>query len=574
MINGGAGNDTLRIVASNTTPQQVSPSLNSVENIEFQGFGSGTTNLNLAASTGVKSISLANGNNGNLNVSGVKSIVDIGASNTTGSKLQVSYDAAVVAGLSDVQKISLKNANSKIGVDGVEIINLAVEGVNESAIEGNAITTVNVSGAGSVVIANDFNTTTTTFNASANTGGVTASFTAGGNVVATGGTGNDKFIFGAGLTVEDVVNGGAGFDTVSVNGGDYSLATSATLKGLNALTAVERVEFTGAAGTTINGGTFTNAGVTNIQFNTTGADVIDNAGSARTYEFGAVNQDDATFNMNGLSTALNIDLLGTANVAPASGTNNTVEVGNLVVNLAGTQPAGTVVAISLTSAGNFAAGQANSVNNINAASGSTVTVDGNAALKIAGATNNITINASALTGNMDVKGSATVLAEVGSIAKATLLTQGFDNITLSQGSNVVHFNSNGLDSGIIQYVGADTAAVVNGKILHDVVTGFNAGAAAGFDVLDIDGVGATYTTLAAASQAAITALSGAGATLAAAANLATNGTTAAGWTAFSFQGATYALYEGTAGAANFANADTLVELVGVKVTDLVAANFA
>ncbi|MBN9072817.1 MAG: hypothetical protein J0H34_14755, partial [Rhizobiales bacterium] len=46
------------------------------------------------------------------------------------------------------------------------------------------------------------------------------------------------------------------------------------------------------------------------------------------------------------------------------------------------------------------------------------------------------------------------------------------------------------------------------------------------------------------------------------------------WTAFTFQGHTYALFNGDGNATFDTGVDSLVELVGVHVADLTGANFA
>lgn len=608
-INGGGGNDTLRVFA--TTAVNSVPQLTNVENVEFQSFNTGGSVLNLSNAASVKTVSLVNGNS-SLQVTNAAALIDLAAANTTGGTLQATYNASTVAGTTDVQNVSLTNAsNTVVTVNGVETINLVAEGTNGNrsgnvanpdngvnAVQGDAITTVNVSGKGSVVLANAFAATTTTFNASANAGGVDAAFTAGGNVTATGGAGNDVFRFAAGLTTQDVVNGGQGFDTVRVtNGGD--LSTAAEAGRFNSLTNIEKVAFDGV-GTTVNGATFTNAAITNIEFNTVGNDVINNAGSARTYEFGAANTGDAQVNLNVGVTTLNVDLLGTNLPSVSNGAANTVELGVLDVNLGGVPAAGTVSTINLGSFGNFtpstidttattlgfSAGTFNSVTQIDAVRGSTVVIDGNAALDIGSSTNNVIINASAHTGGLVVQGSAILIADVGAAGgdattNTTTGQTGVDTITLGGGRDIVQFNVNGLDSGIIQVTGGtDTVNSTNsGNVLVDVINGFTAGNAG--DILDIAGTAATYTALSSAAQANINLLAGTvadaganAATLLNAANLAADGNAAAGWTAFSFAGNTYALYENTADTTGgFVNADTLVQLAGVSVTDLTSANF-
>ncbi|WAJ26873.1 DUF4214 domain-containing protein [Antarcticirhabdus aurantiaca] len=594
-INGGAGNDTLSVIAANAATI-VPASLTNVETVRVQDLSAGAT-INMANATGVQTLAVGDATVGaTTSFTNVGNLVDIEVSNSnaaggTGSNIAVTYAASAVAGTADVQDIALNNARTTITANGIETANVVSTGTNTVSLAlGTTLSTINASGAGSAAFGT-LSANVTTFNGTSATGALSADFSSTGNVAVTGGSANDTFSFGTSLTAVatgvagDVVNGGDGFDTVRVTT-PGNLQAAAAAAPFNTLVSVEKVAFDGA-GVTLNGATFTNTGITNIEFNTTGADTINNAGSARTYEFGALNTGDATFAMNGTSTALNIDLLGTAGTAATSGVSNTVEVGALTVELAATQPATAVSAITLSSLGNFTAnsivagnelsltaGAFNSVGEVTARSGSTVTIDGAAALDVAGFTNNVTVNSSALTGNLVIQGSAIVGGNEGDATAATVLTQGFDTFTLGSGRDVIQFAADGSDSGIIQFAATATPGTfaANGNILVDVINGFTAGANG--DVLDAAGAAATFTALAPASQTSINALSGAGATLVAAADLAATGNTGAGWTAFTFQGQTYALYEAAADNTAFDNTDTLVQLSGVNLADLTAANFA
>lgn len=590
MINGGAGTDTLRIIAS-TGAQTIVPTLSSVENVEYQGFTVGTNTLNLTTSSSVEKVSLVNGE-GSLNVTNAASIVDLAASNTTGGVLNVAYTAAAVAGTADVQDVSLNNTVvTSVVVNGVETFNIAAEGTNTTAsVSGNAVTTVNVSGAGSLALTGvngAFAATTTTFNASANTGGVSATFLAGGNVTATGGTGNDSFNFADGLTATDVVNGGAGIDTVRVTSeGDLQAATATAA--FNALTAVERVAFDGA-GVILNGSTFTNAAITNIELNTVGNDVINNAGSARTYEFGDLNTGSATFNLSGGSNVLNLALLGTVGTAAANdGTD--ADVGAVAVNLAAVAPAGTLATINISSLGDLAdvAGVAANFNNVGvvtAVAGSTINITGAGNLALEGLTNRGIIDASKSTGNLVLEGSESTIYVAGNNGidgapgggddvAATAFVSGADVITLGTGQATIQFSS-ALDSGVQNNTTAATTAL---GLQVDTISGFKAGANG--DVLDFTGnvgVKAGYTALTAPVQAQIDALSGATATLQTAADFAVANTAAATWAAFSFQGQTYAVYDAAVNGGTetyVQDTDLLVQLSGVSVAALTAANFA
>lgn len=613
-VNGGAGIDTLQIIQSAATAVRV-PNLSNVENIDGQAFGSAIL-LNLATSTGVEKISLSNGNNG-LTATNVANIVDLELNNTTtgASVLSATYNAATIGGTEDVQNVSVNSAVGAVTVNGIETMNVTSTGaatatgafpdLNQLAINAAGLKTLNVSGSGLIEITNALLASVKTLDASASTGGVYAEFGAAADVTVTGGSGDDAFAFNGTLTDADVVDGGEGFDTVGVTGGDFSLATNATLKGINALTNVERVSFNGAdAGTTINGATFANAGLTHVLFNTwdtvaagDGNDVINNADAALTYQFGTANDGSASFALKAGATSLNIELDGINGKDTVANDGSDADIGGLSIVTAGANSTTTPVSISLASngdladafltAGVFQSQNYNETGAVTVAAGSTVDVTGDGNLAIFGGTaaaltagfsGDVTLDASELTGNTIIAGSDfTATAGVVGTSKTDLTTgnSGVDTITLGSGNDVVVFHS-GAASGTIEVSSVGPAFAATGNVFHDSITGFDTDADMLFfgAVLSNAVASDDYTAIAAATQTTIDGFSGAGATLLAAANAAAGDAAPAGaWTAFSFQGETYALYD--TGTANvFDNADILVQLVGVSVADLSDANFA
>jgi hypothetical protein len=268
--------------------------------------------------------------------------------------------------------------------------------------------------------------------------------------------------------------------------------------------------------------------------------------------------------MNGTSTVVNIDLLGTEGTA-ALNDGDDANVNNLTVNLSGVQPASAVATINITSSGDLVGSDNNDLGVITARAGSTINLDGAASTQIDGLANSGTINASALTGDLEVEGSEATGAIVVD-GDAT----GVDTITLGSGDNVVQFSS-ALDSGAAN----GTTGAVAGSLFVDVINGFAAGADG--DVLDFTGTAtdADYTAITVADQNAINLLAGPAATLQAAADIAASDFAAADeWTAFTFQGQTYALYLGDADGNYDAGTDLLVQITGVAVADLTDANFA
>lgn len=540
---GSAGKDTLRVTVSDGGAEIIAD-LNSVETIEVRAFDNQA--FNLSTSKGVEAVSLTG--TSDVKFTAVKNIVAATVTDTTTADLTLTYDAAVVAGTADAQKVTVSNATTTVSAAGIETFDVVSSGTaNALTLTSAQAKTVNVSGSAAISVAG-VDATVTTFDASASKGGVSTSFTAN-DVKATGGSGDDTFVFGNSLTKADVVNGGEGFDTVSVIGGDYTAAAAAAA--FNALTSIERLAFTGAAETTINGSTLTNTTITNFLFDTTDAakvDTVKNASSTAIYEIGTSNVGDLALELKAGGSTANITLNGLDNVTPGKNA-TTADVGAVSVVLAGGD-AKTAVTVNLTSEGsNFDTGFANEVGVITVNAGSTVNVTGTGDLVIAGLGNKGTIDATSFTGKLSVAGK--------SAGDATSV----DTIKLGSGQSVVNFDAT--SSGNL-----DGAAVV-----VDTIEGFKTGATG--DVLDFAGVAATFTAISSAVQANIDALSGVGATLAAAADLAANfAGGATNWTAFSFQGETYALYDAADVGAFDAAADVLVKLAGVSAGDLVAANFA
>lgn len=631
-INAGGGTDTLRV--TNNANANYSPTLTSVERVEFATLG-GTANLNLANSTGVQTIAQTNGA-GSLVVNQAGTLVALEVNNTTGGATQINYNAATVAGATDAQAISFNTAISAgVTVNGIETINVTSNGANTTAptnqiasLNSNTLSTVNFSGAGSIAVAAAL-TGAATVSASAATGNVSVVLDTNKAVTATGGAGNDTFNFGTGFTVADTVNGGTGTDTVRVaNAAATDLTAAAAAAPFNALTSVEKVAFDTAAGgnggVTVNGSTFTNAGITNIEFNTVGADVINNAGSARTYEIGTANGGLTTVALNNTATTLNLALLGTDPSTTVANDGVDADTAGLTITTSGVNSTTTPVTVNLSSQGDladgffttgtFAEGEVNQTGLVTVASGSTVNVTGAGNLAIFGGTagavtegfdNNVTLNASAVTGNTILVGSSfdAVTGTAGSPAVPgnngpdgapgggddvapvaavpgtnTVRDEGIDTFTLGSGRDIVVF-TDGLASGQVEFATpTGGVATATGNILVDTIVGFTAGE--GGDVLFrgtnlalTAPTAGDYTAIATGTQTAINTLAGAAATLQAAANAAANDASV-GWTAFSFQGETYALFDNAQANTGYENGvDTLVRLTGVTVANLTAANF-
>jgi hypothetical protein len=576
-IDGGGGNDTLKIVSTlGILPAPVVPNLTSVENIDAQVAGiGGQFILDLANSTGVESVGVSNTTNAGAGYLHVANIVDGAINNTHDGQLVIQYDPSVVLGADDTQNVSITNSAAMFGagdVNGQGIENLVVTTTgadpvyeeNELYYSGFGLETATISGDGPLYISFNDSSALETVDASASTGGVYVDDLDNGiDVTVTGGSGDDVFWFYNDLTKTDVVDGGDGFDTVGVDNADYTVAADAA--GLNALTSIEQIRFyNNGADVAVNGATLTNADVTSLFFdgegNVNNVDVT-NAHDDWSYTF-REEANNATIVLTDQATTFNITLSGDEGLQHVTGDGDHGQIqGTLDLQLSGVVAPTAVATVNLDSSGDLANGDYNQIADLEVKVGSTVNVTGNADLHIdaintvAAPGQHITVDASAFTGDLTVMGSA----QADGAAAGDGLATG-DIIKLGSGSDTVVVDAD--SSGFTDFDTSDLAT--------DSLINFTAGNSG--DVLDRAGADYTYTAINSATAAAIDAL-GSGATLQDAADLAA-GDGANEWTAFAFQGHTYALFDSDGNATFDTGADTLVELVGVHVGDLTAANFA
>ena len=406
-VNGGGGIDTFNLVGA-TAASPVLPTLTNVERLILTN-PTVALNANVSAITGLTDVvvkgAVALGGGSITTAAGVTTTVD-------GSTTSLTIATAATAA---AQTVGVTNGTTvgTLTVDGAAVKALTIASNGSAAntittLDGTAgataqaNSTLNITGSQKLTITNAIDTDFTIVNASANTGGVSVAFGAN-TVTATGGTGADKFSFGGNLTVADKVDGGAGIDTVSVTGADLTTGANVVLAGLNGVTNVEVVEFTGAAAATVAFGTggLTNAAVTKVLFNTTGvaADVVNAADAAHTYAFGSANTGAATVNLATGVTTVNVALEGTAGTAGVVGA---LTVAPTAAELVAT-PA-LVSTVNITSTG-VAGAPANTVASLVAQAGSTFKVAGSQDLTISALTNKGTVDASAFTGKLAITGS-------------------------------------------------------------------------------------------------------------------------------------------------------------------------
>jgi len=473
-VNGGAGIDTVNLFGATST--SALPQLSNVEVLNFNAPATGFTGANVSAINGLTTVGLVN--SALATTFTVSANQDVSYTNVTGATAQ-----GIITTATDTA-ITITANNSTLGavaVTGAAATTLTVanNGTGASTIASLSSTadetTVNLSGNQGITITGALATTVTKVDASANTGGVSVVL-AGGDVSVTGGAGNDKFAFGTSLSSADAVVGGAGTDTVTIDGVDLTADANATqLLALNTkVTGVEVLEFAGSNAATITGGTgtgaFTNTEITKLLFNTADAatDTINNAGATRTYAFGDANSGAAAFNLAQGNNTVNVSLEATA-----TATTGGAEVGGITVTANTLAPAGQTAIVNIASTGPGTV--VNSTGALAAATGSVFNVTGSHDLTIDSLTRGGTVDASTFTGKLIVTGSAVNDAIIGGTGNDIINgSTGIDTIDLSKGGqDIVRFG---------QTAAAD----------RDIVTGFSAGVNG--DILDVGTQNATLTT--------------------------------------------------------------------------------
>ena len=240
VINGGAGTDTMKITTEGATVGglTVTPNLTSMEKVEVQALTTTATTVNMVNATGTTEIWNVRSTDA-LTVNNVQELATVAANGLTNQNYTVNFKDTLVAGTADTVSVVLDNATVaalKVGgqtAGGFETVNLTakagksdVTGAFDTNFTTNTGTkTINIDGAGSVRL-RDIAATVTTIDASKNTGGADVHIDAGTAlaVTFTGGAGDDQIRMENTLTTQDVIDGGAGRDTIHVTNGAHLVA--------------------------------------------------------------------------------------------------------------------------------------------------------------------------------------------------------------------------------------------------------------------------------------------------------------------------------------------------------------
>jgi len=346
-IDGGAGTDTL---FAQLTADIFANSFKNVEVLNIEAQAGVTVDLNMgdAALTTIKS---TNSGANNLTVSNIQSAPTSYVLTNSSGDFTATVATLKLAGTTDAATVDLSNVTGAKTVtlqtatagSGYETLTINSGGTIANSIKltdglGTSLATVNVAGAQKLTLVLD-DTSVTTLNAATFTGGLTATVAAANaqNMTITGGTASDVINMNGTYTSDDVINGGAGTDRLTltnleataaktVQAGVTNVEVIGLSDGLNGAVTVNN--FGGATGLRF-GAAMVGAGVVDYAAGTAGLDLQNHAsnGKALTATIAGVATTDVLNMTVGSATAGNTFGAGTVTINGAETVNITSQGG-------------------------------------------------------------------------------------------------------------------------------------------------------------------------------------------------------------------------------------------------------
>ena len=619
-INGGAGNDTLNVTLNDGVKQ--TPALSNVENVVLR-----TTNaaskLDLSASTGVTSVTIANSSStGEVDAVGAASlavknqIASVKFDGSTATALNLTLDTVGTATASTVVDLGVVTAakatsaaitanNAYVDInstaaDALTSATIAATGTNAIKFTDSAttLTSLTVTGTGSVDVSGVALTKVTTL--TAGDGGVKADFTGGVLATATTGAGNDT-LTAVGATVKTITTG-AGNDTLNIVTNALAATSVVDLGAGDDTVNLGAVPSAANAGFTLTGGAGTDTiGLLADDYTTvsgysaanlakiTGFEVLSItdaaglAGASTTDLSKLAGLTSVAFNGVVTATSATISNVG-ANATVSEGGDLVTNNGTAVISLKDATGASDTVNLNLNLTNALAAASSTDV-------ASSITVDG---------VENVNVNTSVTSttaGVTDAKAVYTLSITNTDTALTNLVLKGSQAVSFTSDAaftKLATVDASGLTAGatidVSNAASTSAAVTVTGSAKADVITVANNAlvtGGAGNDTFKIAATtsGQTYSTITDASTGDVLSFGvGAAGFTAAKLNLAStavfqdyldsatagNATKGVSW--FQFSGNTYVVEDNNA-ATTFQNgADTVVKLAGL--VDLSHATFA
>ena len=447
-ITGGtATNDTLNISltgdGTNDTLNAVQTS--GIENLLISDYrtAGGDSTFDTALMTGLTTIgSSSSAGTGDAVFTNIKNIVDSQMKNGEGD-ITLTYGATVVAGTADTQKLTVSNmTGGDFTANSMETVEVTTDLVKSTlnSVVGDAMATLKILGDQDLVITTgvDFAGTGTlagTVDASAFTGKLSITQAVAEDTTITGGTGNDTFTYGTRLTAVDVLDGGAGTDTLSVNQDTFTEATYTKVSN------VETLKAEATAGNTLTVAAAGSAAFTTLQLvenNTDNNDISVTGMAAGTKvelvsDVNGAQMGDVTLALqdaSGTSDELTITLKGTSGHAAADNLQDLITVGNVeTINLVS----------SFTGTTAMLATDDNTITSLAIADTTTLNLSGavEAAVTVATNTKLTTVDASAMT--------ALATLTLSNVTTGTTVTTGSGADTIIMGTKLG--NTDVIDGG-------------------------------------------------------------------------------------------------------------------------------
>ena len=242
VIEGGAGTDTLAIAVSGSATHTLSGvQVSGVEKVLLTNFdaAAGDTTVDTVLLGGPTTVGLSSSSaTGDTIFTGMTALTNAEMKNGT-ADLTLTHASTAVSGSSDAITLGVLNATGGVfNAAGIETLTIdsTVTGTTLTDVVATELTTLKVTGSANLGVTDednniDFATNSSsaaaaidgTLDASAFTGNLDIIFNTGDVISATGGSGADTFNFTTGFDKYDVVDGGAGSDTLVISQGAATL---------------------------------------------------------------------------------------------------------------------------------------------------------------------------------------------------------------------------------------------------------------------------------------------------------------------------------------------------------------
>jgi len=260
-LTGGEGTDSFNYSSAGTAAvSEAGFTTNSVEKYTLTSTTTGGTTINATGATGVTSI-VNSASTTDLTVNSLKGLASVELNSVSAGDTTVQFIDSLLTGTADELTLTLNTnsttANAAIGTVTIgNTANTGFETINVSTATGASQLTNIVTGATTINVTGDQNLTVTgslagatTISASAFTGNLSVVADSAGtakDVSITGGSGDDTANFTNGFEADDVFDGGAGTDTLTLT----QATASTTLAGT--LTSVEQLNISDSGTGTID----------------------------------------------------------------------------------------------------------------------------------------------------------------------------------------------------------------------------------------------------------------------------------------------------------------------------------